>query len=414
MSKLISLLILILIPLLSKTQKNTLKENQSLKTSFYDSSLQRYNAINLFSGIGKDNKSDKIPLEINIGYRKVLIGDISKIDWGIRCDKSYINTCELKSSRIEIDSYYNKSFSFSQAEVYTRFLREEELFASGIPKLKINLVSKAEDWPIGKLGVIGLHQHGDFISFIKQVYPKQDFFFLLSFKSEEKDMVNKRKMNMEMVIDPSFKKEDERISLEFDENRRNLEISASFFFKNNEEEENILLNEDLCFSSVGESLFHLENADILCNKLKKKICKDANNCKEDTANFDEASIIELKINDINFSFDHKEYFYYDEEKFVQCRFEEYNLKSQGVCSIVTSFAIGKGFIEKYSLVLGYKSNGKNSILILNSKQDKKGSIWIWLLLGFIASVISFIVLVYACFIKKKEDDDYELYIPIEK
>lgn len=415
MSKLISLLLLLSIPNFSKTQKNFLQENQSLITSFFDSKTERYNAIKIFSGIGQENESENLELEINLGYRKVLIGNKSKIDFGINCDKSYQNTCELKSKKTETENYHKKPFSFSKAELYTRFSKNEELFAKEIPKLNINLISKAEDWPIGKIGVIGLHHHGDFVNYIKQVYKNENFSFLIGYNSEEKKMDLKKKMVMEFVINPIVNEKDKRLNLEFRENIMNLEVKSSLSILNNGDEEEFLIQgEDLCFSSIGENLFHLENSHIICEKLKSMVCIDIDNCKESTADYDNASVLELEIREVDFHFYHNDYFYYDEDKNVKCRFEEYDLKSEGVCSVVTTFAIGKGFIEKYNLVLIYEKNGTNSIAIMNMREDVKGNIWVWLLLGFIAAAISFVTLVYVCCIRKNQEDDYELYIPLQK
>ena len=46
-----------------------------------------YNSLKLYLGTGETNEKNNMEFEISIGRSDVLVGDSSKLDWGVGCGK---------------------------------------------------------------------------------------------------------------------------------------------------------------------------------------------------------------------------------------------------------------------------------------------------------------------------------------
>lgn len=77
-----------------------------------------------------------------------------------------------------------------------RFIGNEKL-ETQVEKLPVKLFYSPQNWTQGKIGVVGMHPEGDYISYLKRVYKNQDIVMDLSFEEEKKNF------NMKVTLNPS-------------------------------------------------------------------------------------------------------------------------------------------------------------------------------------------------------------------
>lgn len=389
--------------------KNKLRVDTKLKTIYFDTPENRFNAIQLYTGTGEEENTEKINLEINLGYNKIIIGNKNYLNWGIFCNELYINSCQVKNGSVLNDFYYYKNYYYQNAESYFKFLEEDVLEVREGIKMKFDLIYLSDLWPIEEIGVVGFGPKSDFGRYLRDLY-EEEIYFLIEFNSGE---ILKKYKNYQLnfILNPAFEKKDVKLELVF-ENKDFYDIPANLEFLNKDKTEVIFKESTLCFTTVEDILLFLPDRAFYCKKLLSEICENPNNCNKENSNFNKSIDILIKIQNEDFIFGYQDYLYIQENGEIRCSFGGLDIEGFQICPENTIFGIGKNFINKFPLILGYKKDLTTDFIILKKKVLNEPDYIFWIVLSSLAAIFSLIVIIYVCCYKEDDEDNYDLYIPV--
>ena len=358
-----------------------------------------FSTLRAFVGPDPKKKVPAVDLVFDFGTDYTVIGDDKTQDWGLVCD----DTCQTRSDTMFEDYFQYMVYEYKEADVYLRSISKQKLITETKPKMSFRLVEGGQKWPLGSSGVLGLSPSGSFAEYVRQMYDN-GLSLIIGFESYKDDNGDRNYRNS-VAQNPTIKKESLIAKYNIGNDKKHwtlvgdVDTSIASFNSN---------NTDICLTNQDDSIILIENGDVYCEQLLNQICKGKkfDECKEGDIDYDNAPELTVNVCDIKYTFNAKEYIFFNSEGIAQCRIGDiFNINSLGVCPLKTKAAIGMSFFEKYTPVLGFNKDGSSEIsFVTDFEFPKNGGSW-GTIISFAIVLGVVLIVVFILSLKKKAHDE---------
>jgi len=390
--------------------QNVLRENTTIETTTIDKFGTQFYGLIVGHGTGNEKEKSQGSFLIDLGLKDVIIGDKSKTGWGIVCDGSVDNSCAITGKDKQTISYFKQVMTANEAEIFLRVDKSNKLEVNQpkVDKLSFKLIVGGSKWVLDDWGVLGLAPNGSMSKLLTQAYGPNTS---LALKYVAKSSNEALTFDFKAYLNPKYSQSDVVNTMEFQEKAEHWTnivdigfISTPWSFQ----------KANLCFASVKNKLLLVTDAVDRCNAVKSLICnqKIEDECVRPIADLTKAPNLVFEFGSLKFEFSPSEYIYFEGD-IAKCRFGNFeDVRDNGSCDENSVLAVGNLFYQKYIPVLKFNYGGKSSITFLSKFEapgdDSNSGRVVYMIIGGIAALIAFGVLI-STILKKREEADDQYY-----
>lgn len=386
-----------LLLLITLTKGFAIKKDEKLVSYTKQWGDNQFNSIRLISG--KDTEI-VLDMSVDLNYNSVIIFDKDYFTWGIECK----GDCEVVSDIIEKETYFSSVSTFKRVETVVRVSDKALDNSQLINKLPVKFMHTSRNWGLVDWGVVGLGPKSDFADYMRVNF---DSPFQILLKYEADQLINKQiDFKLTSVLDPTINEKDIINSISFDSNQDRFIKQADLSLNSNV----YLENKRTCITNFGNDLFYFNDSEGLCNSIKHLICDNFKDCTKETAVLSSAPRIDIKIDDVEYSFDQEHYLYEGNNNQLTCRFSELNTVKEDLDCDDSELILGKLFFTKFIPVISYNDDYSTTITFLTDYQESGiKNLWAWMIAASVPVIIATFVLIYFCCYKELTPSDLEIY-----
>ena len=394
---------------------NICPKNQELITvPLLNTPLGNFTGIVTSLGTGKEWVNDTAIFHVDIGYPRMIIGDKSSTQWGVRCDEENRNTCKSTNKNPTYQAYFGKTLLVEEAEFHLRVDGNKILNVTDplVPKMAAQLAVGGDEWPLNDWGVIGLGPSGDFSQYFSRLYDNQAS-LLVKMDASNIDMPHPN-FDMRIFMNPELQPADIVGTFQLPAGSKSWTLLGDHDFANPTFS---FKNQKICFTNQREDIIQVPDPQQRCDALGKILCKSdiARNCKKGAFDMKIAPKLSFSIEGTVFTFEPEEYLYFDVNNGLKCRFgTSSNISLYRGCDDGTKFAFGKLFLVKYIPAFSYQSDGSATLTLLSKftvpdRPVEKKTNWLLISVVIIAIVIT-VSFGIAFFVRKRKNvEDGDVY-----
>jgi hypothetical protein len=406
---------------------NQASENTVLNTTSIFEEKTIFNGIKLGLGLGTEKELQFNSFSMNIGLQTSIIGNIDDAGWGIKCDKTVENSCEIPDpTKKTTIKYFNQTYQAQKAQLFFRIDLNNTLITTNptVDKAEVDLVVNKEKWILENWGILGLSPNGSFAKYFNQAHGVNSTILLQYTILDDSAPNSNITFDSSAYLNPKYYPSALYLNIDQQPNAGYFSGKANAKFASPDLSIN---NTELCFSTVVDEVILLPEPQKRCEAVQKIICegKIGKDCNKLTADLSSAPSLIITMNDVDFEFLPEEYIYMytpanslsdDPTPLVDCRFGDIQeLKDNVFCGNAPILAVGKLFFQKYVPVLAYGKDGASSIRLLTSFVIPHPLLSHWMLmvvLSVIATILGIAMLIRVIFFRKFDQNGNYLEAPI--
>lgn len=387
-----------------------LEKNSELISSFQFGKKGNLNSLKINLGKETDFFISYDFTIFDFQFPKVILGNYEKLKWGINCDNTLEkedNTCRTKNKDIKKCKYLETEYNYYNSEIFLYFTENDEI--SDIKnKLNFQLIEKIEgDWPLYKWGILGFSPQGDFSNYLRSNF-ENDISFLFYYSYNFLTVVESSLLSFKtrIVLNPIFEKEDIFFEVDFDHENRFWVFTAGFKMDFTTLE---VVNSEICVSNNLNDLLIFEEAEEICEQIQKLACDGlfGDDCFRQNSDVRKISDLIFFIDGKDFSFEVKDFVFFDQKMNLKCRFKKRNDDFIKGCPENVKFAVGKIFFSKLFPILKYKNDGSSSLTFVTDYSFIKEQALFWSIVKIVFFfIIISIVIVFLLNRSKKDMDQF--------
>lgn len=333
--------------------------NTEIETARFYFGKNIYDGIILNIGTGREKNHPSVAFFLDIGFSMTLIGDTSKIGFGIDCPGQ--NSCQVEPKPLEKIMYLKQELILQPAKTHIstdpEVKYDQIIEGTNRAKMDLKLIFGPEDWTFGDWGVVGLGPMSDFGIYLTRLTRKRVNLLPMFTRLNSE-------MEFRLFINPKINQRNELLKIVLPEKSRYWEMDASVDFSYDK-----LVpgqKERTCLTTHSQEIVLFTHQIERCFFVHRIICEGrfGSQCTRKRAQISKAPVLKIEIGNYSFKFEPQEYLYYEGDS-IKCRFGDLSdAQLTDGCSAGTNVALGKGFMVKYPIVLGIGFEGSSTMTFL--------------------------------------------------